>query len=73
MKEKRTYYVGTYHSYLAEIRSRDLERKNHIFVNSIEKFAGLPRDIEIVSVGPREASREIVIELRCRGYTNTRR
>jgi hypothetical protein len=70
-EQKKTYYVGTYEAYRHEVRSQNLDPMQHIFMTRLEKFVGLSRDILIRSVGPVEASRTIVKELRTLGFAPT--
>lgn len=68
--DKKTYYIGEHSRYNAHCLSCRLKKSNHIFMSSSEKFHGLPKDIEIINLGPVDKTRAIVRELRSMGFTD---
>ena len=73
MEAEKKYYVGQFAAYQAKLYEEDLSPKEHVFIDRAEKLSGLPKSIQIRSIGPIEDSRKIVLHLRAMGFTNTTR
>lgn len=68
MNEKKTYYIGEQSRYNNHCVACRLKRPDHIYMSNVDKFRGLPRDIEIINLGPVDKTRAIVRELRSMGF-----
>lgn len=65
--EEKTYYIGSYQRYCRKVKDLGLNTQFHVFVVSPERLFGLPKDIEIIDLGPPEVLSRFHRELVVRG------